>query len=285
MYNVSNEFKNAMLEPIKEIDAYIQTENEIIKAEDDLIGFKINCETGMCKTAMRTLEASFLGTHNLLGQWVNVGFGVRLEDNTFEYLDYGSFLITEITTVKDTGVTTIIGYDKMIETMQEYKVNENLEYPISLYNYTKFICEECGLELANESLVNGDWQIEGELWENINGITYRDILVQIAQATASTCIIDSNNKVCFKYITDTEEELTYDNLIKLSLKPQYGEINSVVLSRSVTEDNIYLQDSESIEENGLTEFRIEDNEIIDKDRDTAIIPIYNELLRYLLLSF
>lgn len=277
MIAVSNDFKTAMKRPIKELDAYIKIgdENSITSA-DDLISFKLSCDTSMCKTAMRKLEAKYLGEHNLLGQWVHVGFGVKLPNGTFEYLDYGSFLVTETTTVKDTGVTSIVGYDKMINSMKEYS-KLTTDYPINLYDYTKKLCLACGLELANDTFTNAGWEIKQELWENINGITYRDILVQIAQATASTCIITNEDKVYFKYITDTKEQLTYDNMKKLKLEPKYGEINSVVLSRTPQEDNIYMRDEESIQINGLTEYKIENNEIIDKDRDSAMTPIYNIL--------
>lgn len=277
MIVVSNDFKTAMKKPIKELDAYIQIdEDNKITSADDLISFKISCDSGICKTAMRKLEAKYLGEHNLLGQWVHVGFGVRLPNGTFEYLDYGSFLVTEITTIKDTGVTTISGYDKMINSMTKYN-KLAVEYPINLYEYTKKLCTSCGLELGNDTFIHSDWQINQELWENIDGITYRDILVQIAQATASTCIISNDDKIYFKSIYNTGESLTYDNMKKLKLEPIYGEINSVVLSRTPQEDNIYMRDEDSIQANGLTEYKIENNEIIDKDRDNAMTPIYNAL--------
>lgn len=275
MIVVSNDFKIAMKKPVKELQAYLSGEVDI-RDDNDLISFKISCDSGMCKTAMRKLEAKYIGEHNLLGQWVNAGFGVRLETGAFEYLDYGSFLITEIETVKDTGITTITGYDKMINAMKAY-TPLNITYPIALYPYTQKLCEACDLELLNDSFTtHGDWLINQELWENIEGITYRDIFQQIAQVTCTTCII-SNDKVYFKPLTQTNEELTYNNMKKLTLEPKYGEINSVVLSRTPQEDNIYMRDEESINTNGLTEFKIENNEIIDKDRDNAMTPIYNAL--------
>lgn len=422
MIKVTDNFKTAMKQPIKELDAYINTSSSKITSGDDLVSFKISCEAGLCKTAMRKLEAKFIGDYNLLGQEVNVGFGVRLEDNTFEYLDYGTFLITQITLNKDTGTTSIVGYDKMINTMKEYKKLE-IEYPIKLIDYTRLMCNICGLELENnlfgKNLLNidmnnseiltynasreysdnsltitsvetatlsrvtipikyqlnkpltisfnatflegydlnntptvyfrsgttkkgqiplikdnqkhyysititdgipedsyefwlyiksnaiegivsikfdniqveedtkatsylpynqmNDWEITQELWENIDGITYRDILVQIAQVTGTTCIINNDNKIYFKPINETGEQLTYDNMKKLKLEPKYGEINSVILSRTPQEDNIFERDEESIEANGLTEFKIENNEIVDKDRDSAMLPIYNSL--------
>lgn len=275
MIAVSNDFKTAMKQPVKELQAYINGA-ESITSDTDLIQFKISCEAGLCKTAMRKLEAKFTGNHNLLGQWVTVGFGVKLPNSTYEYLDYGSFLVTEITTVKDTGVTTITGYDRMIRSMTSYKPL-NIEYPIGLYDYTVALCNSFGMALYNNSFdVHNNWQITQDLWENIDGITYRDILQQIAQATCTTVII-KEDKIYFKPLTDTGEELTYDNMFKLKLEPIYGEINSVVLSRTPQEDNIYMRDEESIELNGLTEWKIENNEIIDKDRDSAMTPIYNAM--------
>lgn len=277
MIPVSNDFKQAMKQPVKELQAYITGNNIDIRSDNDLIQFKISCDAGMCKTAMRKLEAKIIGSHNLLGQWVHVGFGVKLPNGSFEYVDYGSFLVTEITTVKDTGITTIIGYDRMIRTMIKY-IPLEITYPIGLYDYTVALCNICGLSVVNNSFdVHNDWQITQELWENIDGITYRDILQEIAQVTCSTVIITNDDRIYFKPITNTNEELTYDNMMKLKLEPVYGEINSVVLSRTPAEDNIYMRDEASITQNGLTEWKIENNEIIDKDRDNAMTPIYNAM--------
>ena len=276
MIAVSNDFKTAMTRPIKELDAYISGDNIDIRSDNDLIDFKISCEAGLCKTAMRKLEAKFTGSHNLLGQWISVGFGVKLPSGDFEYLDYGSFLVTEITNVKDTGVTTIVAYDRMIRSMTNY--NElSITYPVGLYDYTVQLCASFGMAVYNNSFdVHNSWQINEDLWKNIDGITYRDILQQIAQVTCTTVII-KDDKIYFKPITQTNETLTYDNMFKLKLEPIYGEINSVVLARAPQEDNVYMRDETSIENNGLTEWRIENNEIIDKDRDNAITPIYNAL--------
>lgn len=277
MIVVSTDFKAAMKQPIKEIQAFLDAGDFAIRDEDDLISFKVSADSGMCKSCMRKLEAKYLGEHNLVGKWVSAGFGVKLASGAYEYLHYGSFLVSELTVTKDTGTTSIIAYDKMVNAMREYTVL-GVEYPIGLYDYTVELCKACDLELGNASFdVHGDLQVTQELWENINGITYRDIFVQIAQATATTCVIGNDDKVYFKPLTATGEQLTYDNMFKLKLEPLYGEINSVVLSRAPQEDNIFLRDEESVLANGLTEFRIENNELLDKDREGTITPIYNAL--------
>ena len=299
MISVSNDFKTAMTQPIKEIQAFINADEMSIRDEDDLISFKVSGDGGLCKSVMRKLDAKYLGEHNLLGKWVTAGFGVKLPSGAYEYINYGSFLVSEFTVTKDTGITEIVAYDKMINAMIPYE-KLDVEYPIDLYTYTQKLCEACGLELGNASFpVNGDFQIKQELWENIDGITYRDIFVQIAQATASTCIIGNDNKVYFKTINKgatsssaiigqiklgqdklggATETLTYDNMFKLKLEDKYGAINSVVIGRDpIVGEDVYLTDDDSVKENGITAFRIVNNEIIDKDRENAITPIFNAL--------
>ena len=431
MITVSENFKTAMKQPVKEIQAFISYGENSITDSDDLISYKISCDSGLCKSAMRKLEAKYLGSHSLLGKWVNVGFGVKLPNGAFDVINYGTFLVTELTETKDTETTSIVAYDKMVNAMTPYQ-RLDVEYPLRLIDYTRLLCEACNLELKNDYfgknrvpsfdsplwklsggafinsegnielpnlnseakvrfdwnkkdevlnvqflLVSGgnyhfnviyydengvrlsgnghasankednflltawfgggeygealknakyieiafclsttyapqpysvknitadnyldrnvsmyepynlmnDWQVTAttdadgnvvDLWENIDGITYRDILVQIAQATGSTCIIH-DDKVYFKPLADTGETLTYDNMFKLKLEALYGEINSVVLSRTPAEDNIYLRNETSVQTNGLTEFKIENNEIVDKNRNDAITPIFDAL--------
>lgn len=266
-----------MKQPIKELQAFIDDGNLGIRDEDDLISYKISGDGGLCKTVMRKIEINHLGSHGLLGKWVTAGFSVKLPSGVFEPLEYGSFMITEETTSKDTDVTNLVGYDKMFNAMTPY-VPLPIEYPVTLFVYTQELCKACDLELGNtEFKVNGDLIVERELFENISGITYRDILTQIAQATATIGVIGADDKLYFKELTNTGESLTYDNMFKLKLENPYGEINSVVLSRAPQEDNIFLKDEQSILQYGLTEFRIENNEFLDKDRETAIIPLFNAL--------
>lgn len=280
MINVSDEFKTAMKEPIKELQAQVVAGDTIILSQDNLVSFTISIECGILTTGMRRLEAKFIGNQDLIDKLIHPSFSIKLSSGNYESLDFGSFKVTEVNYIKDTNETTIVAYDLMINTMKKYEKLE-VEYPIKLYDYTKKICEKIGIELKTSSFnTNNDYLIKQELWQNISGITYRDILTQIAQATATTCII-SNDKIEFKEINNTDEKITYNNLFKLTLKPKYGEINSVVLSRDpIVGEDVFLKDNDSIIENGLTELNITNNQIIDKDRETAIQPIYNALKGY-----
>lgn len=277
MINVSDEFKTAMKEPIKEIQASILIGDQIISSSEDLVSFKVSSSGGILKTAMKKLEGKLIGEYRLIGEIIRTNFSVKTASGNYEPLDFGSFKVTEVNYIKDTNETTFVAYDFMINTMKKYEILE-IDYPINLYEYTKKLCEQIGLSLKNTSFkVNNNFLVSKELWKNIDGITYRDILTQIAQATASICIIN-NDQIEFKEIKTTNETITYDNLFKFTLKPKYGEINSVVLSRQpIVGEDVFLKDDNSINENGLTELNIANNQIVDKDRETAITGIYNEL--------
>lgn len=276
MLNVSAGFKAAMKSPMKEIRAYIKKQDDTyIRSEDDLISFKLSGEGSLGKTVMRAVEAKFLGSYDLLGQTVRVGLGVRIAGGTFEYADFGSFIITEA--IKDiaTESTTVKGYDLMLKTMQPYSVFA--AYPTTVEGFVAWICEVCGIVPGIGSYPNMAWELPAELYENIKGITYRDILTQVAEASGTVAMIGADDKLYFKSITETSETLAYANLFKLKSEPHYGPINSVVLSRQPAEDNVVLVDQASIDTDGLTEFKIENNWLLDRDREAAITPLFNQL--------
>jgi hypothetical protein len=62
--------------------------------------------------------------------------------------------------------------------------------------------------------------------------------------------------------------ITAGDLRKIEVGEHWGPVNSVVLSRAPQEDNIFARDEESIALNGLTEVRIENNQIMDGDRES-----------------
>lgn len=281
MISASNAFKAAMKKPFKELKAYIKLpDNTFIRSDDDLISVKVNGEGALCKTLMKKFEGKFLGEHNLLGLEVNVGIGVKVAGGTYEYIDYGKFLITETTSIKESETTTVVGYDLMIKTMKAYELFAT--YPINLIDFASGIAGQCGLTLGNTVFVNSTWSVPGELYENIKDISYRDIITQIAEASGSIAIIGSDNKLYFKSVYYTNEQITYENLFKLKIEPEYGPINSVVLSRQPQEDNIVFVDQDSIDSNGLTEFKISNNWLFDHNREDAITSIFNQLegIRY-----
>lgn len=77
-------------------------------------------------------------------------------------------------------------------------------------------------------------------------------------------------------VDEIDEEYLKD--INVNFGEKYGPVNSIVFSRSAESDNIYRQDTESVEANGLQEIKIIDNQILNSNnRDEFIDGVFNQL--------
>lgn len=225
-----------------------------------------------------------------IGTEINYKFGVKLEGN-FEYLDYGNYIVYSSEKQEDTSSYKIVCYDKLLYSMKQ---NEDLRitYPISVRDYINALCTKIGLEFKNKSdeFANYNRIIDKELYVGLE-YTYRDILDELAQVTASTICLDKNDKVEIRYISNTAVDTIDENFLKdinVNFGEKFGPINSIVLSRSAESDNVYLQDENSINDNGLTEIKIKDNQIMNwNDRSDYLPDILEKLdgLEYYLNDF
>ena len=177
--------------------------------------------------------------------------------------------------------------------MKDYE-SLGITYPISIVDYLSAICTKIGLTLATNTFVNHDKEIQTELYLDSNGnslgYTYRDVLDEIAQVTASTICINNNDELEVRYITDTEDTIDEEYLKDINVKfgEKYGPVNSIVLSRAGDSDKVYLRDDESIALNGLCEINISENQIMNfNDRSDYLPAILNKLngLEYYLNDF
>ncbi len=199
----------------------------------------------------------------------------------YEYLDFGDYQIYSSEKQEDTNSYNIVAYDKMLNSMVDYTTLKSGHFPISVRDYINAICEDINLTFKNkeDTFANYDKIIPSDLYADL-GYTYRDVLDELAQVTASNIIINQNNEVEIKYITETDDTIDEEYLKNIDVKfgEKYGPINSIVLTRSGGSDSVYLKDDESIADNGLCEIKIEDNQIMnDNDRSDYLQGILNQL--------
>lgn len=277
MRAVSADFKSAVKAPVKEIRGKLVVgDDDEIRSGDDLITFTI--ETGSLVvggTALRKLTGEYIGTRSLVGQTVEAFVGVRLPSGDFEDVSLGSFIITQAETVKDRDVVSITAYDKMVYAIIPYMAAA-ITHPTDVSGLYSQIAGALGLDTATDDIALGDLEIESDLYENISNIAYRDILEEVAALGGSIAMIDKDDQLALRNIKtpdNTVEQLSYADLKTLLLKDKYGEVNSLVLGREPQQDNVALQDEDSVAANGLTEVKIVNNQIIDKRREGVIEEI------------
>lgn len=200
----------------------------------------------------------------------------------FEYIDLGNYIVSKDAEYNaDTMSYSHTCYDKMLSSMKDYE-DMKITFPIKVKDYIKKLCDYIGLTFAsyNDNFANCDKELTADYYTGYD-YTFRDVLDELAQVTASTICINSNDELKIRYIPKKsaielnedyfkDTNVTFDNL--------YGPINSIVLSRSGESDNIYLQDEESIENNGLCELKIIDNQIMNYNDRSDYLPAILEKL-------
>lgn len=288
----TNRFKEEISSFGRQIDSIITYKlNGVTQTitSENLNGVTPTFQGSILKSVMKQLDVD--SNINIpIGTSINYKFGV-LVDGKFEYLDFGNYIVYSSEKQEDYDSYKIVCYDKMLYSMKQ---NEDLgvAYPISVKDYLKALCNKLGLQFknANDNFTNYSRMIKQELYVGLD-YTYRDILDELAQVTASTICLNKNDELELRYISNNvvdtiDEEYLKD--INVNFGEKYGPINSIVLSRSGESDNVYKDDPESVELNGRTEIKITDNQIMNwNDRSDYLPEILNKLdgLEYYINDF
>lgn len=287
-------FKNAIKTFGRELDSKITytingTTTEL--GNEELNSVSPHYEGGILKSVMKQLDID-CDREIPIGTILNYQFGVKV-GNAYEYISFGDYVVYKVEKQEDTLSYNITCYDKMLYAMKDYETL-SITYPITIRNYINAICTHLGLTFknVNSTFANYDKQIPNELYLDENGkslgYTFRDVLDELAQVTASTiCINETDGQLEVRYITNTNDTIDEEFLkdVNVNFGEKYGAINTIVLSRSAGTDNIYYPST--LPQNPI-EIKISDNQIMNRnDRDTYLPDIYNKLngLEYYINDF
>jgi len=231
-------------------------------------------------TATKKATMKLTGVHTeLLGKSFDIKLGLYNEtDSTWNYISEGMFSTWDLSIDYEHNSTTVTLYDAMWTASNSDYSNYSFTYPMTVQTLAEAIAVYLGVTLSSDfdTLPNYDYSILVDPYTYISGTKLRDVVDEIAKTTATTAIISGTLLKFIPFVAPTET-LTSDNLKTLKLSNKYGVINSVVLSRQPQNDDIFLSDSASITADGLTEFKIINNQIMDDDRTTLITGVYNAL--------
>ena len=196
-----------------------------------------------------------------VGNALNVQFGV-LVGNSYEYLDYGTYIIYSKEYNANNETLNYVCYDKMLYSMIKYKPL-NITYPCTIREYISAIADRLGLEFANSSdtFTNYNQPIAKELFENQN-ISYRDVLDKLSEIVAGNILINDDDELEIKYATTTNDTIDETNLkdINVNFGETFGPINKVSIQETDGGYEYPAEDSASIQTSGLTQINIVDNE-------------------------
>lgn len=264
----TNGFKNQIKTMGRELDSkIIYTINGVTTTltVEDVNSVTPSFNGGILKSVMKQLEID----SNIdipVGTTLSYQFGIKVS-GTYEYLNYGNYIVYSSEKQEDTYSYKIICYDKMLYSMVQ---NDDLgiTYPITIRDYIGAICTKLGLVFANSSgtFTNYNQEIPEELYEGLE-YTYRDILDDLAEVTGSTICINNSDELEVRYITETND--TIDEEFFKNINVNFGEetkaINTIVLSRSADSDKISLSNPTTILDEDKVAITITDNQIMNQN--------------------
>lgn len=290
-------FKEAIKAYGKEITASFSC-GGVTYGEDAIISMNPHYEGSVLGTVMKCLnieiKRTFVGNASAIvgiaiaGEAVagvgNVGdasiiskprFGVKAPgDPDYSYIEYDTHIVKEKHHDKEQDTITLECYDLMIKSMIPYDLALDYTAGVTVKDFLDAICDRLGWAKGYTTFYNSDIFIDEEKYDVSD--TFRDALDDIAEV-AGGMIGFVNDELRVIYPTDSGEVIDEENLKTLKIGKKFGPVNSVVLSRSPQEDNIYRQDADSITEHGLTEIRIENNQIVDTHREDFMAGICDAL--------
>ena len=259
MYNFSNEAKQRVLSG-KITRAYLKvlatdTEPEIIINESNYLKdltFEelryVPDEGFIGGTVSKRVTGNFNNvdsTFSIQDREFELYIGVDLEDETTEYIKYGTFIVQKPDDDQVTDNTSFEALDYMIKLNLPYV--DRMTYPCTLKQLFDDLVDQSGLSTTVTSFLNQDFIVENNQFEE--GTTRRDVLKAIAQIAFNWARVDENNNIVmdFEKKDNIAETLTIDNYYNFSKQNVYGPINVIILRNSQVEgENITIKDEDSI---------------------------------------
>ena len=233
MKQVSADYKNQIKEMGREIDSiityynhykmitennkYILTEDGVrINTEqinnnniteitaEDIYSVKLITHGAILKTMMKELDFEVKQEMNI-GSIVNYKFGVKV-NGSYEYVDYGNFIVNEKEYNEDTQTYSYKAYDIMLKSMIHYK--DTNTYPTTLYDVLQNTLNYCGINIGISEFPNSERNIYDNPFEGLD-ITCRDVLDYITEVTGCSSYIE-NDEFVIMWPNDTKSNNLFD---------------------------------------------------------------------------
>lgn len=255
---------------------------------------KIELFMGITRSGM---NGSFLSTEEL-NEMVTEGGNNIITEGTeggqTTWYSFGTFIVDKPkdNEVKDNTTFTSMDYTTLFNTtfnpeyvdstyIKSFREKLDDEETVTALWLLQYVCKQCGVQLGSQTFTNDDFVIDSNQFDSTSNC--RDVVKAIAKLAYSWARIGWDDKLYIDFEQGDPEAveeyntITADEYYNLTTqKKKYGPINKVVIGSSIVEGmNAYIEDSESISENGLHELDIYDNpllyslDMLEDIKDTA----------------
>lgn len=224
---------------------------------------QIDIQGEMYQTAYK--DTHFVGTFNLGYVKFKTENNVTYINKEFDYYKevngnsilIGHYIVTEVTDNDTEEEVSVTAFDNGLRFAIPYV--SGLDYAsneVTLFDVLEECCQNCGVELVNESITNGDFIVENNQF--LNDETYGDVICAVTQTSGDFATITNEGKLQLLLYTDTNEII--EDYVELEDKRDTHPITCLRIGTSQVEgQGAEIKDDELIEEYGENWLVINDN--------------------------
>ena len=185
----------------------------------------------------------------------------------------GTFYVNDVTPVQEEIKVKLDCYDLSYKFDDEYDASK-YTFPMTVKEWLVAICDNVGVSYSGYDFPNCEKTLETQPYVPEKS-TNRYVVKMIAQAAGSWAVIDSNTLV-IRWFDDTDDtKVKVNDWFELSTENlESNPVNLVVIGRGDVEDNLVYPSEQPLDPK---EIRIDSNEILELDRNSMIVPIYNQV--------
>ena len=220
--NVTNAFKQNCKKDSAKYREYIVIDNK-----------EVDIKGNLSDTAYK--DTTFFGKFNLKMLKFETENDIDYKKKEFVYykevdgetLKIGTFIVTDVSDSDTFESVNVTAYDYGLKFANPYVTS--LDYSnTTLFQVIQEICTNCGVELENTSLPNGDFIVDSNQF--VNGEQFGDVVAQASGINGMFATINSNDKLEFIFTNETNEII--EDYVELDDKRDTWPITSVLVATS-----------------------------------------------------
>ncbi len=191
----------------------------------------------------------------------------RWENATVHYIPMGYFTVDN--TPRKLSSISLSALDRMVLFDKECKPG-SINFPITIDRLLVNICTKCGVTLATNSTTLTNSQYIVKNYPDSDTLTYRQILMWIAEITGTCAYIDWNGQLRLEWYGD-ESSATLSPDMRYSSDLNDKTITITGVKIKVSDEEVYLQGTEDYA------FNIESNGLLQENVAAVATSLYEKL--------
>lgn len=236
---------------------------------------------------MRRIEFDYPDVYDFKEKEFNAYKEFKLPNGTWEAIDYGTFIVTEVNPSDTKESVRVVAYDYALKFANPYVTT--LDYTlgtITMLDVLQEVCTACGVTLATTTFPNSDFIVDSNQFDGAP--TFGNVVSAVAGMAGSFAKIKTDNKLYLLFQTTTGITISAGEYTELEDKRDTQPITIISLGVSNIEgENIEQRDESGILIYGENYLKINDNPFAytQAKRQALIGAIYNNCIGFGYSSF